>query len=238
MYVIKTLTPLTSYPARATLKVVKRIVWFLMILSLILGIGSLLQVESATAQVPTISPSIFIQSPREGQPLQGIIIIEGRIRGEGFSSGKISFSYALDNADTWFFIADIIPVVEDSSQTAFKIEWDTTQITDGNYHLRVLADYKGRATIFERIQNLRIRNYSAVETSTPASEEVRAETNQSPTPTQRVLSLNTPTPLPENPAELESIQLFRVLVIAGILVLGIFIFGAIYFRIRNRDRRP
>ena len=234
---IKTLTPLTSYPARATLKVVKRIVWFLMIFSLVFGMSFLQQAELAIAQVPTMSPSIFIQSPREGQPLQGIIIIEGRIRGEGFSSGKISFSYAVDDGDTWFFIADITPIAEDSSQTGFKVEWDTTQITDGNYHLRVLADYEDRATIFEKVQNLRVRNHSAVETSTPVPEELRVETIQSPTPTQRVLNLNTPTPLPNNPAELDSMQLYRVLVNTGILVLGIFIFGAIYFRIRNRDRR-
>ena len=132
----------------------------------------------------TTAPSIFIQNPREGQALQGIEIIEGKIRGEGFTSGKISFGYGVEEDKTWFFIADIKPGAEESSQSPFKVEWDTTQITDGNYDIRVVAEYEEKATIFELIPNLRIRNHSPVETSTPAPVDSQAEVEITLMPTK------------------------------------------------------
>ena len=194
------------------------------------------QAQPAAAQAPTISPSIFILSPREGQALQGIETIEGKIRGEGFISGKLSFSYAADGAETWFFIVDIMPGAEESSQTSVKVEWDTTQITDGNYHLRLVAEYDGRATIFELVPNLRVRNHSPVETSTPAPADTQENADHAITPTPRSAPQKTPTPLPENPAVLESDDLYRVLSITGILILGAFLVGAIYLRVKKGFR--
>jgi hypothetical protein len=213
---------------------VKRLAWLSLIFIPILVMCVFHQVQPAAAQAPTISPSIFIQSPREGQALQGIVIIEGKIRGEGFTSGKLSFSYAADGVETWFFIADIMPGAKESSQTSVKVEWDTTQITDGNYHLRLVAEYDGRATIFELIPNLRVRNHSPIETSTPAPAGTQADegnTDHTATPTRRLEPQKTPTPLPENPAVLESNDLYRVLIITGILVLGAFLVGVIYLRV-------
>ena len=210
--------------------------YFFLISVPLLVLSSLHWVQPVSALVPTSSPSIFIQNPREGQPLQGIELIEGKIRGEGLTSGKLSFSYVGESPETWFFIADIIPGLEESSQTAFAVEWDTTQITDGNYHLRVIADYEGRATIFELIPNLRIRNNTAVETSTPIPEEILNAELSTPIPTTRIYPIKTPTPLPENPAVLESEVLYRILLISGILVLALFTSGGIYLRIKNRER--
>ncbi|MCJ7715593.1 MAG: hypothetical protein MUO54_03620 [Anaerolineales bacterium] len=219
---------------RATLKVVKRLAWLSLFLLPFLVLNGFHQVQLAAAQAPTIAPSIFFQNPREGQALQGIEIIEGKIRGDGFSAAKLTFSYTVEGADTWFFIADILPGEEESSQTSFKTEWDTTQITDGNYHLRLVAEYEGKATIFELIQNLRVRNQSPVETATSAPLGNQEEVDQTATPTRRSTPQNTPTPLPVNPVVLEVNQLYRVLVITGILVVGGFLIGFIYFRVRNR----
>ena len=227
---------LTSEHHHATLKVVKRMSFFFLISGPLLVLSIFQRVQPAAALAPTISPSIFIQNPREGQPLQGVELIEGKIRGEGLISGKLSFSYAEEGAETWFFIADIIPEVEESSQTSFTVEWDTTQITDGNYHLRVIADYEGRATIFELIPNLRIRNNTAVETSTPAPEEILDAELSTPMSTTRTYPIKTPTPLPDNPAVLESMVLYRILFISVMLVFVVFIFGGVYLRIKNRER--
>jgi len=226
--------PLTINPPRATLKVVKRLVWLSLIFIPILGLNGFHQVQLAAAQAPTIAPSIFIQNPREGQALQGIEIIEGKIRGDGFSAGKLAFSYAMEGADTWFFIEDIFPTGEESSQTSFKVEWDTTQITDGNYHLRLVAEYEGKATIFELIQNLRVRNLSPIETATIAPVGNQDEMDQTATPTRKPVLQNTPTPLPENPVVVETNQLYRALFITGILVIGVFLIALIYIRVRNR----
>ena len=194
--------PLTINPPRATLKVVKRLAWLSLIFIPVLVLNSIHQVQLAAAMAPTIAPSIFIQNPREGQALQGIEIIEGKIRGDGFSAGKLAFSFAMEGVDTWFFIEDIFPTEEESAQTSFKVEWDTTQITDGNYHLRLVAEYEGKATIFELIQNLRVRNQSPIETATLALVGNQDERDQTATPTQKPTPQNTPTPLPENPVVL------------------------------------
>lgn len=214
----------------------KRQAWFSLVFVPLLVMSVFHQAQPAAAQAPTISPSIFILSPREGQALQGIETIEGKIRGEGFISGKLSFSYAADDTETWFFIADIMPGAEEGSQTSVKVEWDTTQITDGNYHLRLVAEYDGSATIFELIPNLRVRNYSPVETSTPAPAGTQENTDNAATPTRMSASQIIPTPLPDNPAELESNDLYRVLSITGILVFGAFLIGAIYLRVKKGFR--
>ena len=187
----------------------------------------------AAAQA-TIAPSILIISPREGQALQGIEIIEGKIRGNGFAVGKISFRYAAEGHETWFYIADLDPDSTEGSQTSFKVEWDTTQITDGNYHLRLVAEYEGKATIFELIQNLRVRNQSPIETATLAPVGNQDEIDQTAAPTRKPTPQKTPTPLPENPVVVETNQLYRALFITGILVIGVFLIALIYFRVRNR----
>jgi hypothetical protein len=186
----------------------------------------------------TIAPSIFIQSPREGQPLQGVEIIEGKIRGDGLLEGKVSFSYAeqsIGDQPTWFFIADIEPEVEDSSQTSFKINWDTSQITDGNYDLRVVARYRGGGAIFELVPNVRIRNLSPVETPTPGaaiSGETQPPTEMASSP---VPVRDTATPLPPNPVVLESENLYRIWRGVGIAVAALFLLGGVYWFIQNRS---
>ena len=189
----------------------------------------------AAAQA-TIAPSILIISPREGQALQGIEIIEGKIRGDGYAIGKISFRYAAEGHETWFYIADLDPDSNEGSQTSFKVEWDTTQITDGNYHLRVVADYEDSAKIFEQVPNVRVRNHSPVETSTPAAESTQEASAASLTPT--ILSTPAPsaTPLPKNPAEIETSDLTRVLIISGALILAAFLVGGIYSLVKSGFR--
>ena len=191
---------------------------------------------SAPPAQSTIAPSIFIQSPREGQALQGVELLDGRIRGDGFTRGKISFSYSGVPDPTWFFIADIQPEADGSAQTSFQVEWDTTQITDGNYDLRVVAEYRDGAAIFELIPNLRIRNHTPVETATAVPASEGSGPGESPTATVEPTPENTPTPLPPNPAEVRSSDLYQVLKISGIVVVVLFIVGGVYGLAKNRDR--
>jgi hypothetical protein len=186
----------------------------------------------------TIDKSIFIQSPREGQALQGVELIEGKIRGEGFQSGTIHFSYAgsSEQTRTWFFITEIDGEIEDSSQAEFQVEWDTTQITDGDYDLRVVAEYSGGAAIFELVRNLRIRNYSPVETGTPGPDGSGTIESQPQPSTNTPEPEVTSTPIPANPVELGTADLQRVLLISGVVVAGFFFVGMIYWYLTNRFR--
>ena len=205
-----------------------------------LSAGLLVNAQPALSAPPaqaTIAPSIFIQSPRVGQALQGVELLDGRVRGEGFVRGKITFSYADAPDPTWFFIADIIPAAEGSAQTSYQVEWDTTQITDGNYHLRVVAEYKDGAAIYELIPDLRIRNHSPVETATPAPSSEDPGGDEPPTETIEPTPAATPTALPPNPAEVRSGDLYQALQFSGIGVVVLFIVGGIYWQIKNRDRR-
>jgi len=225
-----------TLPPYAILKSVKRTALiFLLIIPILLLITQ--PVLSAPPAQGTIAPSIFVQSPREGQALQGVELLDGRIRGDGFIQGKIAFSYAGASDPTWFFIADILPGADGGAQTSFQVEWDTTQITDGNYDLRVVAEYQDGAAIYELIPNLRIRNHSPVETATPAPVSEDSTAEQIPTTTIEPTPENTPTPLPPNPAEVQSGDLYKVLRFSGITVVVLFIVGGIYWQIKNRDRR-
>ncbi len=218
----------------------RKAAWISLLLLSLTVVSSLNFAQDVFAHPPaqaTIAPSIFIQSPREGQALQGVEIIEGKIRGDGFQQGKIAFRYA-DSGEqerTWFFVADIKPAVEDSAQTSFIVEWDTTQITDGNYDLRVVAQYQAGAAIFELIPNVRIRNYSPVETATPAQVIDQDPAEVTRTATIEPTPANTTTPLPANPAEVRSDDLYQTLKISGIAVVVLFIVGGVYWQIKNRD---
>ncbi|MCJ7734094.1 MAG: hypothetical protein MUP11_06060 [Anaerolineales bacterium] len=213
----------------------RKAAWIFLFFLPILVIYGFKSPPTAAAQ-GTIAPSIFMQSPREGQALQGVEIIEGKIRGDAFIRGKIAFSYAGAAEPTWFFIADLIPQVDDSAQTSFVIEWDTAQITDGNYDLRVVAEYGGGAAIFELIPNLRIRNHSPVETTTPGPVSNESEIDFTPTTILEPTTASTPTPLAPNPAVVQSNDLYQVLKISGIGVVVLFIVGFIYWQVKNRDR--
>ncbi|NQS92603.1 MAG: hypothetical protein HQ574_09355 [Chloroflexi bacterium] len=213
----------------------RKTAWIFLFFLPILAILGVQSPQTAAAQ-GTIAPSIFMQSPREGQALQGVEIIEGKIRGDAFIRGKIAFSYAGAADPTWFFIADLEPQVDESAQTSFRIEWDTTQITDGNYDLRIVAEYGGGAAIFELIPNLRIRNHSPVETATPGPVINNGETGITPSLTIEPITASTPTPLPPNPAVVQSEDLYQVLKFSGIGVVVLFIVGFIYWQIKNRAR--
>lgn len=213
----------------------KRIVWISLLILPFIVLLSVQPARSAPSAQATIAPSIFIQSPREGQALQGIEIIEGKIRGEGFIGGKISFSYSGSQSPTWFYIADIETEAADSSQLSFTVNWDTSQITDGDYNMRVVAEFTHAATIFELIPNLRIRNHSPVETSTPAPVLEDGSTEVTPSPTAEPVQENTATALPLNPVVIKSDGLSRTLLGSGIFVALVFLAGGIYWFIKNQS---
>ncbi len=216
----------------------RKIGWISLFIIVLFILSGVKNAQSAPPAQATIAPSILIQSPRQGLPLQGIVTIEGKIRGEGFSGGKISFSYSGSKDPTWFFIADIVPESSDSSQANFIVNWDTTQITDGDYDVRVVAEYQNAGAIFELIPNLRIRNYSPVETSTPVTAAENGSPGQSPTTSPETstedILVNTPSALPVNPVVIKSDGFARALLGSGIFVALVFLTGGIYWFIKYR----
>jgi hypothetical protein len=184
-------------------------------------------------QEPTLTPSptplfIFV-SPMNGQVLLGSIPIQIQANLETITAFELSFGYANDPTHTWFLIhQDSNLVVEQP-----LARWDTTTLTDGNYDLRLLVKLSNGQLIDSRVNGLRVRNYTPIETNTPTpiTPTATPESGELPTATltPTVTITLTPTLLPTNPAELTQTQITTslgrgVLTVSVILlILGVFI---------------
>jgi hypothetical protein len=171
-----------------------------------------------------------VESPRPGDVLKGLVEIKGTVTGEEFASYDISFAYAEDTTGTWF----IIQSSEQPVEKGVLAIWDTTVIADGIYRLRV-RQYSTKGEVETLlVENLRIRNYSPVETKTPAptEENIVVEATEEMTPTSMVEI----TPLAANPAEI-SLQSFWRTVITGIsITTALFLFLGVRALMKNRNR--
>jgi hypothetical protein len=167
-----------------------------------------------------------ISSPQEGSALQGVVTITGSTNVDGFDSAEISFSYDDETSANWFLIQRSTDPVESGALAS----WDTTTIADGVYRIRLSVHLKNGQTLETITSRLRVRNYSAVETSTPApqSSVMPASTPTLPMVTRTPRA--TPSPAPTNPARITpqglEISLIQGVLagLAGFLALGIYLF--------------
>jgi hypothetical protein len=157
-----------------------------------------------------------ILSPQKGEALQGVVTIRGSSNETGFLSAEVDFAYAGDTTDTWFLIATNNQPVDSNTLAT----WDTTTITDGNYNLRLRVFLSDGTHLDVNILNLRVRNYTPVETPTPAPTAIQP--TLTPTDTLIPTPFPTPTLLPANPAVLTSQEISTSLAYGG-LGAGIFI---------------
>jgi hypothetical protein len=177
-----------------------------------------------------------ISSPLEGEIVQGVAIVTGTVSALGFSSYELSFAYADDPTQTWFVIAtSSLPVFEGELGA-----WDTTTLTDGDYSLR-LRTFMLDGTMQEMtVPGLRVRNYTAVPTSTPTPTSTPVVQFAAPT-AQRIEPvlataipfLPTPTPLPPNPASLQQASILGALGRGALLVFLLFIGLGLLLRLRR-----
>ena len=202
------------------------------------GLLMLLPMFNVQAQEATImpSPQIVFISPDPGQALQGTVLVIVKINFETTSLVKLSFSYRDDPRDTWFLIQEL----ESANEQELSFEWDTTTITDGDYILRLFTSTdEGEHIAY--VPDLRVRNYSAVETNTPVPTSTPApQDTQAPTATST--STITPAPptetmLPPNPAQITSNDIGKSIIKGTLITLSLFAIFGIYQFIRNRRRK-
>jgi hypothetical protein len=183
-----------------------------------------------------------ITSLAEGEAIRGIVTVSGNTLVERFVSWELNFSYAEDTTGTWFLIAESDETVDDG----LLAEWDTTTITDGNYNLRLTISLEEDRRTHFTVQNLRVRNYTPIETNTPipttTSTPFTVTPQPSPTPTQTLAPTetpypNTPTPLPTNPIEISTAEISHSLVrgVAGVLAAFLVLF--LYSTMRKAFRK-
>jgi hypothetical protein len=187
--------------------------------------------EPLTSEPPLSLPAVEpgISFPQPDTEVQGVINILGFIPSENLATADLAFSYAADSTDTWFPLA----LAPQPAEAGLIATWDTTRLSDGFYNLR-LRLYMSDGVLVRTVKNIRIRNYSPIETPTlPASSTFTPTALPSPTPplpTDTVTPTFTPapsaTPLPPNPATLSQAEILLNLGKGALAVLAVFtVFG-------------
>ncbi len=188
------------------------------------------------------SSGVEITAPSTGTPLQGAISIVGSTLIDGFSSWEITFGYAHDTSGSWFLISE-----GDEQTTRGELaQWDTTTITDGDYNLRLTVYLQGGRREHFVVNNLRVRNYSPIETITPTPTLTSTPFTETPHPSRTPTSTteptetqipNTPTPLPTNPATITQNNINNSLLRGGAGALVAFVLIGLYLSIKRIIRR-
>ena len=182
---------------------------------------------ASTQATQTGGPSIT--APLPGDVLQGTVGVVGSSDITGFVSAELAFSYVDDPTSTWFLITTLSqPMLNQALAT-----WDTGSITDGNYNLRMRVFLADGTITDVRVSNLRVRNYTPVETPTPAPTVPQA--TPLPTITLTATPYPTPTALPRNPAVLSPTDVTSSIIYGGLAACLLFIIVGIYIWLRRNS---
>jgi hypothetical protein len=181
------------------------------------------------------SPPIAITSPAPDEVLHGQVTITGRVDIVNFTSVQLEFAYASNPTNTWFTIQTFSQPIVDPALAV----WDTTSITDGDYVLRLRANFEDgssqEATVPIKIGNDSLPTPTAEPTSTPEEDAALIPTPfllaASPTPTE--VPRPTPTALLPNPASLEGNQIYTSLGRGALVILGLFALAGLIIRVRR-----
>jgi hypothetical protein len=170
----------------------------------------------------------IIKTPQAGDVLQGTIPITGSDVVTGFLLSEVAFAYAGDTTGTWFLIAANSQPVEDGMLAT----WDTTTITDGNYVLRLRVALNDGTFLDVAVPDVRVRNYTPIETPTPAPTAMQP--TRIPTVTLTPTLFPTPTTMPGNPAVLTPVDVSISVAYGGVVaVILLFVIG-IYLWLRRK----
>jgi hypothetical protein len=182
----------------------------------------------AATPTPLDNPEVRISSPKGGQALQGVVPIQGNCAINHFASAHLEFAYSDNPTNTWFLIQNLQAGVSND----VLAQWDTSTITDGLYQVRLSVQTTDGKVYQATIQGLRVRNYSPVETETPAptSQGVTLGVTSTPNPTS---SPPSPTPLPANPIEISPQNIQASLGKGALAVLIVFVLAAIFLGLRR-----
>ncbi|MEN8241655.1 MAG: hypothetical protein ABFS17_07020 [Chloroflexota bacterium] len=183
---------------------------------------------SAAAALAAQNGEIAIFSPLPGQAVQGLVQIIGSVGLDGLQSYQLSFAFKEDITRTWFLIAQ-----GDTPVSQGRLgEWDTTVLTDSIYDLKLTAVQNNGAVTEVIVESIRVRNYTAVETSTPAPTHQITEQELTQTAASIPRAQPTMPPFPteaaENPASLNTDNITQAVkrgAILGAIGIAILLFA-------------
>jgi hypothetical protein len=126
----------------------------------------------------------------------------------------------------------------DESDEAFSNEilaqWDTTAITDGDYQLRLRGFLPDNKISDALMINLRVRNYTLIETRTPAL--IPTSDSLSTIEPTATAHQATPTPLPRNPMEVTERDIVNSLTHGALTAFALLALVGLYASIRKKIR--
>jgi hypothetical protein len=211
---------------------------FFVVLTFIFACTPGLRVAAQNADIPGVQ----VSAPLPGTALKGLVTITGNTAVEGFLSWELNFGYARDTTGTWFLIAEGDEPISQGELT----QWDTTTITDGNYNLRLTVYLDGGRREHFVVNDLRVRNYSPVETTTPTPTLTSTPFTETPrpslTPSLTVIPSetavpDTPTPLPTNPVTITQSDLSNSLTRGAAGAAAAFLLIGLYWSIKRVFRK-
>jgi hypothetical protein len=176
------------------------------------------------------SDNAVITNPQAGQVIQGTISITGTDIIEGFLGAEVAFAYSGDSLGTWFPIGSSDQPVEEGTLAV----WDTSAITDGNYSLRLRIHLSDGSIRDILVPELRVRNYSLVETPTPTPTVLAATAVPTRTITMAPTVFPTPTLLRPNEAVITPSDVTKSIMYGGVAAMAILLAIGIYGWIRRK----
>jgi hypothetical protein len=118
-----------------------------------------------------------ITTPASGSAVQGKVDVSGYIKSTNFARYDLDFSHGPGSEDGWFNIT----TGDKNPADGLLGVWDTSSISDGNYRLRLTVYYKDSTKAEYFADEIRVRNYSPIETDTPAPGALSSPTEQTST---------------------------------------------------------
>jgi hypothetical protein len=215
-----------AYPACYTFAAMRAMRGYrrLYVLALILAASAFLPAQT-WAQDPGVA---VITSPLEGATLTGLVPITGSATHPQFQRYELAFGYSPNPTDTWFSLQ-----APATSQVVNEVlgRWDTTQITDGLYVLRLRVFYGENAYLETFVANVRVQNATptpvilppATDTAVPAATATAGPTSTAPvialppTATARATTVTGGAPVGDPPASGAPIRINAGLIGAAFL---------------------
>ena len=214
----------------------RRILFLILLLVFISVPGSLVLAQSGDSRGAEIS------APVPGSPLKGVVSIVGTTAMAGFQSWEITFSYVSDTTGSWFLIDEGQEIITQSEIS----QWDTATITDGDYNLRLTIFLEGGRREHYVVEQLRVRNYSPVETITPIPSITPTPYTETPLPSETPTVTqphtdtpipDTPTPLPTNPATITQNDITNSISQGVAGAAAVFVLIGLYISVKRMLRR-
>ncbi len=167
-------------------------------------------------------------SPVAGSAVQGLVEIIGTTKTDDFEDFDISFSLMNDPSEKWFPIIHSQKIIEEDTLA----EWDTSSLTDGSYAIRLIVNLTDQESIIIIHEEIRVRNYSTIETSTPQPTQTQLP-GQLPTSTATSIP-PTVTSLPKNPAQVEQSEINSALTWGIASTILVFLLIGLYSSLKQR----